>query len=155
MSYPIKYDDISVKIEFYSELIGMYEEAKNYLKNFRWCKEIKSCNLYTNIGKVFCIFLFEIDNAASKEDDFLWIIVGDIPPMYLDTFGVKSTKGVIETYVDLAEEWINNIKAGEPIDKCYPFNAAPTLEFAELLEKKVSFMKNELMNNIENIKLKI
>src|ERR1700761_3304853 len=107
MSYPINYDDISVNTEFYSELAEMHKEAENYLKNFKWCKEIKNCSLYTNIGKVFCIFLFEIDNAASIEDNFLWIIVGDIPPMYLDTFGVKTTGEVIETYVDLAEEWIN------------------------------------------------
>ncbi|MEO6851105.1 MAG: hypothetical protein ABI166_10760 [Mucilaginibacter sp.] len=155
MNYPINYIDINVDTEFYSELEDQYLKAETYLKTFRWCKEIKACSLYANLGKVFCIFLFEIDNTASVEDDFLWIIVGDIPSMYLDTFGAKSTKEVIENYVGLAEDWINNIKAGKDVYDCYPFNAEPTLELADLLEKKISFMKSELIENMVNIKFEV
>ncbi len=153
MNYPINYKEITNDIDFYSEVNKLQEEAETYIKSFKWCKDIKNCSLYTNIGRVFCIFLFEIENSASSEDNFLWLIVGDLPAMYLDTFGAKSTKEVVEDYIMLAEDWINNIKAGESIINCYPFNAAPTLEMAELLEKRVSFMKSTLMDNIEDIKL--
>ncbi len=153
MDYPINYKSITSKTEFHSEVIELYKKAENYLNSFEWCQEIRSVNLYTNIGRVFCIFLFEIENTASSEDDFLWIIVGDIPSMYLDTFGIKTTKEVVENYVGLAEDWINNIKAGISVDDCYPFNAEPTLELAELLEKKVTFMKSELIDNIDDITL--
>lgn len=154
MNYPITYYDISVDTEFYQELPGQYVKAEAYLKGFAWCKEIISCNLYTNIGRVFCIFLFEIENIASKEDNFLWVIVGDIPSMYLDTFGPKTIKKVVETYVGLAEDWINGIKSGDGVEECYPFNAEPSLELAELLENKISFMKNTLIDNIEEIELR-
>ena len=154
MNYPINYFGINSDTEFYSELEGQYRKAETYLKGFRWCKEIKGCSLYSNLGKVFCIFLFEIDNTASSVDNFLWIIVGDIPSMYLDT-GIKSTKEVIDNYVGLAEDWINNIKEGKDVNDCYPFNAEPTLELAELLEKKVSFMKNELIENLDDIKFEV
>ncbi|MGF7042337.1 hypothetical protein M2273_005609 [Mucilaginibacter lappiensis] len=38
-----------------------------------------------------------------------------------------------------------------PVDECYPFNAEPTIEIVELLEKRVSFMKNTLLDNMEDV----
>jgi len=153
MKYPINYNDINADTEYFTELISLYKQAESYLKGFKWCKEIKSAKVYTNLGRIFCIFLFEIENIESNEDNFLWVVAGDIPTMYLDVFGSKTTKEVVTMYVVLAEDWINGIKTGEGVDECYPFNAEPTLELAELLEKKTSFMKTTLIDNIDDIKL--
>lgn len=155
MNYPINYKDIPSNIDFYHELAAQYDEAESYIKNFTWCKQIKECSLYINLGKIFCIFLFEIENLASTEiqDGFLWVIVGDIPTMYLDTFSQKTTKKVIKTYINLAEDWISSVRAGTDLSECYPFNVNPTSELAELLGKKISFMKNTLLDNLEDIHL--
>ena len=107
--------------------------------------------MYTNIGAVFCIFLFEIENTQSPEDNFLWVIVGDIPSMYLNADSSDTTKKVIEMYVGLAEDWIKNVMEHKGIDDCYPFIAEPTIEMAELLQKKISFMGGTLLDNIEDI----
>ncbi|WP_183563136.1 hypothetical protein [Mucilaginibacter sp. SP1R1] len=151
MTYPINYKTITTDVDFYQELNILHEEAQNYLLNFKWCDEIKDSFLYTNIGSVLCIFLFEIINTQNSEDDFVWIVVGDIPPMYLDVYGAKTTKNVIEDYISLSEDWIDHIKAGKSVDKCYPFNAEPTVELAGLLEKRISFMKNTLLDNMEEL----
>ncbi|OKS85355.1 hypothetical protein [Mucilaginibacter polytrichastri] len=155
MIYPISYKEIDPNIEFYSEVITLHHEAEQYLDSFIWCKAIKKSYLYTNIGKVFCIFLFEIENISSPKDCFLWVVVGDIPTIYLDTFGPKTTVEVLEDYVNLSQDWINHIKNGQSVNDCYPFNAKPTVELAELLEKKISFMRATLINNIEEIVFKI
>ena len=99
MTYPINYKAITPDIDFYPKLKGTHEEAKNYLLNFKWCTEIKNSFLYTNLGSTFCIFLFEIVNSQSNEDNFLWVMVGDIPPMYLDVYGPQTTKEVVEDYI--------------------------------------------------------
>ena len=155
MNYPVNFKNIDSTTDFFPELNSIYQEAKNYLFSFKWCKEIKSGSLYTNLGKIFCIFLFEIENTASSEDNFLWVIIGDFPLMYLDVYGPKTTIEVLEDYIRLAEDWIYNIKSGKPTNECYPFSAEPTTELAELLEKKVSFMKTTLLDNIENISLQL
>ncbi len=155
MKYPINYNDTNSDIEYHAELKSLYTKAESHLKSFKWCKEIKSAKVYTNLGRVFCIFLCEIENIASSENNFLWVVAGDIPTMYLDVFGAKTTREVVEMYVGLAEDWINGIKTGEGVGNCYPFNAEPTLELADLLEKKISFMKTTLVNNIDDIKLLI
>jgi hypothetical protein len=151
MKYPINYKSLSTNIEYHSEVNALHKEAETYLMGFKWCRTIKNSFLYTNIGYVLCIFLFEIDNTQSKDDNFLWIIVGDLPTMYLDVYGSKTTKEALEGYIELAEDWIYNIKAGQSVNNCYPFKAEPTLEMAELLEKRTLFIKNQLLNNVEDI----
>lgn len=151
MEYPVNFKTISSDTEFYQEVITLYQEAENYLLEFKWCEEIKNGFIYINLGSVFCIFLFEIVNTQSSDDDFLWVIAGDIPPMYLDVFGARTTKEVVKNYVDLAEDWINNIKEAKSVERCYPFNVEPNSKFATLLEKKFSFIKSTLLDNIEDI----
>ena len=131
--------------------MAAHQEAVTYLKSFKWCKEINRANLYINLGKVFCIFLFDIDNSANTEDNLLWVVVGDIPPMYLDTLGPRTTVEVVEDYMRLAQDWIGQVKNGGSIDQCYPVKEYPTVQMAELLEMKISFMKNTLIANIDNI----
>jgi len=155
MNYPIRCDNITDEVEYFSEIVSIYKEAEQYLKQFSWCKYIKSSSLYTNLGSKLCIFLFEIENKVSIDDNFLWIIVGDIPPMYLDIYGANSTREVLEIYVDLAIDWIDNVKLNLPLNDCYPFNVNPTIQFAELLERKVRFIKDEVIDNIDDLQLNI
>jgi hypothetical protein len=153
MTYPIDCKNITDKVEFHSEVIDMRKEAEAYLQSFAWCKEIRGCSLYMNLGSKLCIFLFEIDNIGSTEDNFLWIIVGDLPPMYLDTVGVRTIKEVLKLYVELSKDWIKHVKSGQSVEECYPFNAKPTVSMAEILEKKISFIENAIIDEIEDISL--
>jgi hypothetical protein len=111
--------------------------------------------VYLNLGSTLCIFLFEIDNFASRDDKYLWVIVGDIPAMYLDTHGPRTTRQVLEDYVKLAEDWIAHVKHRKSVQNCYPFNAKPTIEMAAMLEKRVSFIKGTLIDNTEDIRISI
>jgi len=155
MKYPIEYSQVTDKTEFYKELTEMHEEAKAYLMGFAWCHKIIQSYIYLNLGSTLCIFVFKIDNIASDDDDFLWVIVGDIPSMYLDIHGPRTTKQVLEDYIRLAEDWVGHVKLGKSIKNCYPFTTEPTLEMAGLLEKRTFFMKNTLIDNIDDVPLLI
>jgi hypothetical protein len=153
MAYPVNFKNITSQIDFYREIVDAHRKAENYLLGFKWCAGIKDSFLYYSLGKVFSIFLFEIDNSQSANDNFLWVIVGDIPSMYLDVYGPKSTREVLEDYIRLAEDWITTIQAEKSVDGCFPFNAEPTIELAQLLQIKVSFMKNTLLAHIDDVQL--
>jgi len=153
MKYPISFEAITKDVEYCEEVIKMHDQASTYLKKFEWCKAIKNSTLYLNLGVTLCIFLFEIENLASKEDNFLWMMVGDIPPMYLDVYGSKTTVDVLERYTALAKDWISSIELGESIDDCYPFEAMPTIEMANLLKTRVNLIQNSIIPNIDEISL--
>ncbi len=151
MEYPINYKFISEKIEYHSEVVQVYEKANLYLKSFDWCNEIKSAVLYTNLGSKLCLFLFEIDNLASDEDNYLWVIAGDLPSMYLNVENGDTTREVLTSYSELAEDWVLHIKNKESLEDCYPFNAEPTEENADLLQRRVNILNNSIIENIDCI----
>jgi hypothetical protein len=153
MKYPIDLNAIPAKIKYYSEVIEMNKKASDYLLSFDWCVEIKSSSIYLNLGSILCIFLFQIENSASSDDNCLWVIVGDLPSVYLDIHGPKTTVEVLEDYTNLADDWTEHIKNGKSIDDCYPFGAEQTVELAMMLEKRSSFIKNTIIHNIDEVAL--
>lgn len=153
MAYPVNYKNITPQIAFYGEIVEAHRQAEAYLLGFKWCVKVKDSFLYYSLGKVFSIFLFEIDNLQSANDNSLWVIVGDIPSMYLDVYGPKSTREVLEDYIRLAEDWIAAMQTKKSVEGCFPFNAEPTVELTQLLQSKVSFMKNTLLEHIDDVQL--
>lgn len=153
MQYPIQTSFLQPDLEFYSEVIKMNRRASDYLKGFHWCKEIKDSMLYLNLGATLCIFLYEIDNSSSHEDTFFWIIVGDIPSMYLDIYGPKTTHEVLGDFVFLSRDWISNVELGLSVEDCYPFDHEPTMELADLLKKRADFIENSILPNVDEMVL--
>jgi len=155
MNYPVNINSINSSTEFYSEVSPLVEEAKKYLNEHPWCKEIYSGWLFTNIGYAVCIFLFEIENTQSSEDNLTWVIVGDFPPVYLDTYNVSTTKEVVEVYIELVTDWIGNAESGESLEECYPLDATTDKDSIELLKKKIQLLEQKIVPNIEEINFKV
>lgn len=153
MKYPVNFESLTRDIEYYKEVGDVQKQARAYLSGFTWCKEIRSCSLYLNLGSTLCIFLFEIENSASSEDNFLWVMVGDLPAMYLDVYGSKTTIEVLRRYSALAKDWISNVDAGLSIDDCYPFNALPDTEMANMLKTRVDLIEKTIIPNVDEISL--
>jgi hypothetical protein len=152
MPYPININKITASsIEFYDEVSLLLTEAKKYLAEHPWCSRILNGWLFTNIGKVFCIFLFEIENAQSVKDNYLWVIVGDIPPMYLDRFDVSGTREVVETYIYLVDEWIAAVENKESLEEVYPLDSDTSEASIQMLKERLKFLQDEILPNIEDL----
>jgi len=75
--------------------------------------------------------------------------------MYLDVHGARTTVDALDTYVGLAEDWIDAINNSEDINDCFPFQAEPTREMAERLKKRTDFMRDVIILNIADIRAQI
>ena len=79
--------DKLTEIEEIQAILSLYYDAKNYIEDFDWCVSTKKCwydkdfGIYEKIG----VFLFEIEPLNKNVDDFIWVIVGDLPSVYLIT----------------------------------------------------------------------
>lgn len=155
MKYPIPLDAIIPSIEFFDEINILIEESKTYLGKHKWCGKIEEGWLFTNLGYVLNIFLYRIDNRQSPEDNLIWVIVGDFPPMYLDTFNVSSTKEVLENYLWLVGEWIQTVELGKALDDCFPLESNTTNESLDILRSKVSTLKKTILPSIIDLKFDI
>lgn len=128
----------------------LFEEAKSFLESHKWCKRVlkgwhdENFSILDKIG----VFLFKIEPINETVDRHVWIILGDIPTVYLDA-SVKTGKEVLETYCELMSEWADNVLQGRSLEESYPVEAEPTEENAELLKKRVAFIKKELLMEAE------
>ncbi|HEV8273007.1 MAG TPA: DUF4826 family protein [Chitinophagaceae bacterium] len=148
MKYPIKIENINSSVEFFDEIVPLIKESKEYLGRQKWCKGIHNGWLFTNIGYALNIFLYKIENEQSPEDNLLWVMVGDIPSIYLDTYGIKSTKEVVENYIELANDWIFHAESGQSLDECFPLEAQNSSESIKMLKTRIQFIRDEMLQNI-------
>jgi hypothetical protein len=154
MHYPVKIENISPGLEFYEEVQLLINESKEYLSSYRWCKKIHKGWLFTNIGHAVCIFLYEIENTQSPEDNYLWVMTGDLPAIYLDTYNVKTTKDVIENYIYLVNDWIKHAEAGDSLDECFPFISEVSVSAIEMLKKRSELLTNSILSSIDDLNYK-
>jgi hypothetical protein len=155
MKYPINIYNITPSLEFYSEVVPLAEESKRYLIRQDWCQGVKNGWLFTNLGKVLCIFLFEVDNTQSPEDNLLWVIVGDLPPMYLDTNSVLDNREVIEVYIQLVIDWIDHLDSGKPLDECFPLEAERSAGSIQMLKERMTLLQYTILPEIEKLPFKL
>ena len=138
--------DMLTEIEEIQAILSLHYDAKNYIEDFDWCVSIKKCwydkdhSIYEKIG----IFLFEIEPINNIVDNFIWVIVGDLPSVYLDK-SVMTGEEALRTYCELMQEWADNVKSEKSLDECYPVPVDPTTENADLLISRISFIRREIL----------
>lgn len=138
--------DKLTEIEDIQAILSLYYDAKNYIEDFDWCISTKKCwydkdhGIYEKVG----VFLFEIEPINDTVDDFIWVIVGDLPFVYLDK-SIKTGEEALETYCELMQEWSDKVKSGNSLDECYPVPVDPTRENADLLSSRIAFIRRELL----------
>jgi hypothetical protein len=128
-------------------LLGMAQEARQYLLSFDWCKSIQKAWFGWGVGGIAAVFLFEIEPATPNVDGMLWVVVGDLPPAYLVTDELPAPLDALKTYVDLMEEWIVAVRQGKSTENCIPVNTTSTRENADALETRLHFLKREFLVN--------
>ncbi len=141
----LKFDTLT-EIEEIQSILALYGEAKEYLEDFDWCISTKKSwydkdhSIYEKIG----VFLFEIEPIDDTVDDFIWVIVGDLPSVYLDK-NVTTGQEALMKYCELMEEWSDYVKNGKSLDECYPVPVDATIENAGHLSSRISFIRRKLL----------
>jgi hypothetical protein len=133
----------------------MFARARSYLSAFDWCRAIQECYVgEIAIGGVVAVLLFKIDPAQDGVDEWLWVIVGDLPPAYLVIDNAPTSATALEGYVDEMERWVEAVDAGEPIDDLIPVETVdgtaplePTSEVAEELRTRLRFLRERVLSD--------
>lgn len=115
--------------------------AEEWLASFRWCNRIKECFFGCGLGGIIAIFLMRIEPASQDVDEYLWVVVGDVPPAYLVTDDAPSPSQALQAYCELMRSWIDAVRAGRSVSDLIPVNAAPTLDNADALEMRLTTLQ--------------
>ena len=134
------------QVEYVEEVKALAKEAYNYLLSFPWCLSINKGWLVYSCGYVIGFFYFEIvPDIAKGADSHVWIIVGDLPPAYIDILSAPSPRSAMDLYIRLMEEWVSKVNNGEDISDCYPINAPATKEYADMLTTRMNLLKEDYL----------
>ncbi len=126
-------------------LRGLLEEAVGFLAAMSWCKAIEETYFGMGVGGVFGVFLFRIKPAKEGVDEWLWVVVGDLPPAYLVTDLAPNPEKALLTYIREMRRWITAVRKGRSLDDVIPVNAPPTPQYADMLESRVNFLRDEIL----------
>ncbi len=125
-------------------LLDMLSEARSYLRSFEWCRGIREEYFGIGVGEVVAVFLFRI-SAAPQVDEWLWVVCGDLPTAYLVTDSAHNPLMALSVYCSLMDHWIVAVCSKSDLDSVFPVSIAPTPSNASLLEKRVNFLRNQII----------
>ena len=126
-------------------LKNMAEDARAFLQGFEWCQSIQDVYFGCGVGGVVGVFFFRIVPAKERVDEYLWIIVGDIPPAYVITDENRRPSEALQAYIAEMLDWVAAVELGKPVDELIPVNVPPTREAAVQLKKRLSFLEAEIL----------
>jgi hypothetical protein len=128
-----------------SLLNGMALEAQAFIKRFHWCLDIKDVYFGFGVGGVVGVFLIQITPANIEIDEYIWVIVGDLPPAYIVTDDSRNPSEALESYIFEMRQWVNAVEQGNSVEELIPVNAPANLETVNMLKSRLGSLEIEIL----------
>jgi len=96
-------------------------------------------------GKVVAVFFFHIEPSRPDVDEWLWVVVGDLPSAYLVIDACKTPSQALEGYIGEMSEWVKLAKEGRSSKDVIPVNAPATPESAGMLEARLKVLSERIV----------
>lgn len=126
-------------------LQAMLHEAKDYLSSFEWCTSIVEEYLGFGVGGIIALFLFRLAPPIAADDEWLWVVVGDVPSAYFVVDRAPNPAAALGVYCDLMESWANTVLDPGRGNETYPVHAAANAENARRLLGRTRFIREKLI----------
>lgn len=129
---------------------ALYVQARTYIGSFQWCHTI----IEEYVGFVYlgivAVFLFKIQPEREGVDDWVWAIVGDLPPAYITCEDSPNPASALDAYIGAMEEWVKAAANGSDVKALIPVNVEPTKENSELLGQRLKFLDNQILSGYKD-----
>ncbi len=131
----------------------MIVRGRAFLESFDWCGHIVESYIGDlAVGEVVAVLLFRIDPTRDDIDEWLWVVVGDLPPAYLVLDRAPTPVAALEGYIDEMQRWVDAVIAEESVEGLIPVEKAggmesleATRELAEKLESRLRFLERKIL----------
>lgn len=124
---------------------SMYREAKEFLEFYDWCLNIKESFVGILYPGIVAVFLFKIVPNRADVDNWIWVVVGDLPSAYLTTDECPNPATALDGYIGAMLDWVDAAQKGKSVAKLIPVNVPATKENAYLLKKRLDFLDERIL----------
>ena len=132
------------------------EELKQYLKEaeeeinfYTWHDDIVESYFGMGVAGIFAIFLFKVATNREDVDEFSWVIVGDLPPIYITCECAPNPACALDGYIGAMEEWAEAAVANKSVGNLVPVNVDATPENGKLLQSRLKFLDENILVNYQ------
>ena len=127
-------------------LLSMHREAVSFLQFYNWCDEIIETYVGLFSPGIIGVFLFKILPSRDDVDDWVWVVVGDLPPAYITCDDAPNPATALDGYIGAMTDWVGAAERGESVDELIPVNVPATKENAESLRKRLQFLDDRILS---------
>jgi hypothetical protein len=146
VSGTIPIEDVSAEDESDKHAVrNMLAAAERYVTQFCGHSEITERFAGVAIPGVIGLFLFRFQPPITGGDEWLWVVEGDLPSAYFVVDEAPTSALALEVYCELMTEWAEAVLSGNNLENVFPVDAMPTGEHAELLLKRIRFLRENII----------
>ena len=131
---------------FNEEIAKMYREALQYLTFYNWFGEISESYVGMIFEGIIGIFLFKFVPTREDVDEWVWVIVGDLPSTYLTIDECPNPGAALDGYIGAMEEWVAAAEEGRSVADLIPVNVPATPENAKKLRSRLEFLDKKILS---------
>jgi hypothetical protein len=131
--------------EEFGLLRQMAQEAEDFLRGFNWCKAIREAYFGSGYGGIVAVFFFRVVSSTPEVGEWLWVVVGDLPPAWLPIDRNSTPSEALENYIWEMTRWVHFAKRGRSPEDGIPVNLPPTWRNAEQLEDKLKVLRKAVL----------
>jgi hypothetical protein len=124
-------------------------DAQEFLLTHPWCHGFGEVLFGAGLGGVVAVFLMSIYPVPTGADEWLWVIVGDLPPAYLVLERSPTPIDALKGYVAMMQDWVDLALDGIQSDEVIPVNLAPTPENATMLQTRLDMLTTTILPWLE------
>jgi hypothetical protein len=128
---------------------ALVQSANSFLEQFAWARVKGSPWVGDAIPGILGLFLVELEPSEVDIDQFIWVLVGDIPPAYISTQYASSPKEALECYIAEMRAWETAVRKGESTEGLIPVNGDPTEANAAVLSSRLLFLETRVLPDLE------
>ena len=145
-----KVDDYRIELAAAaSEFDDLFSEAKSEMVFYDWCLEILESYVGLYFAGIVGVFLFKIKPASDEVDEWIWVVVGDLPPIYITAEESPNAACALDFYIGAMEEWVEAAASGESVEGLVPVNMPVTQESAQKLKVRFMMLDEEILVNLK------
>jgi hypothetical protein len=120
------------------------DEARAYLLRTGYWLSVERLECGLEIEGVFGVFLAEAEPASPDVDREVWVVVGDLPPLYLVTDDIETPEEALTAYIDHRRAWVAAVRANHSVAHLAPVNVEPSREWADALATRLRLLEEFL-----------
>ena len=124
-------------------------EAQEFLLSYPWCHGFGEVYFGGGVGGIVAIFLMSIYPVPTGADEWVWVIVGDVPPAYLMVHQCPTPAEALKCYIAMMQEWVDLAVDSVGSENVIPVNVPPTPENARMLQARLDLLANTIVPRLE------